>query len=199
MLQTDWSDVRAFYKCRRPDLTHDPLSNLSIKPSCCPTSWLICCKQIVGSDIHLATESGQCVMQWDVIDFVCALLRVIQWINTIFVVENNVLLNNLVMCWQYLETRYSYAFRVIGSVTMGVGLVSKTSPTTFLEKKLHIWKIIYLYDDVMFMMMVLGMTLNCNHIFIVTGSFLHWCFMRPPDSVSSYVVVFFYESWSYFI
>jgi len=26
---------------------------------------------------------------------------------------------------------------------------------------------------------VLGMTLNCIHIFIVTGSFLYWCVMRP--------------------
>jgi len=26
---------------------------------------------------------------------------------------------------------------------------------------------------------ILGMTLNCIHIFIVTGSFLYWCVMRP--------------------
>jgi len=28
---------------------------------------------------------------------------------------------------------------------------------------------------------VLGMTLNCIHIFIVTGSFLYWCVMRPAS------------------
>jgi len=28
---------------------------------------------------------------------------------------------------------------------------------------------------------VLGMTLNCNHIFIATGSFLYWCVMRPAS------------------
>jgi len=28
---------------------------------------------------------------------------------------------------------------------------------------------------------VLGMTLNCIHIFIVTGSFLIWCVMRPAS------------------
>jgi len=28
---------------------------------------------------------------------------------------------------------------------------------------------------------VLGMTLNCIHIFIVTGSFLYWCVMKPAS------------------
>jgi len=28
---------------------------------------------------------------------------------------------------------------------------------------------------------VLGMTLNCIHIFIVTGTFLYWCVMRPAS------------------
>jgi len=28
---------------------------------------------------------------------------------------------------------------------------------------------------------VQGMTLNCIHIFIVTGSFLYWCVMRPAS------------------
>jgi len=28
---------------------------------------------------------------------------------------------------------------------------------------------------------VLGMTLNCIHIFIVSGSFLYWCVMRPAS------------------
>jgi len=28
---------------------------------------------------------------------------------------------------------------------------------------------------------VLGMTLNCIHMFIVTGSFLYWCGMRPAS------------------
>jgi len=28
---------------------------------------------------------------------------------------------------------------------------------------------------------VLGRTLNCIHIFIVTGSFLYWCVMRPAS------------------
>jgi len=28
---------------------------------------------------------------------------------------------------------------------------------------------------------VQGMTLNCIHIFIVTGSFLYWCVMRPAN------------------
>jgi len=46
--------------------------------------------------------------------------------------------------------------------------------------------------------LVLGMTLNCMHIFIVTGSFLYWYVMRPV-SVFSYTVVFIYESWSYLI
>jgi len=40
------------------------------------------------------------------------------------------------------------------------------------------------------------MTLNCIHIFIVTGSFLYWCVIRPA-SVSSYTVVFIYDSLSY--
>jgi len=44
-----------------------------------------------------------------------------------------------------------------------------------------------------------SMTLNCIRIFIVTGSFLYWCFLRPAVSVSSYTVVYFYESWSYLI
>jgi len=38
---------------------------------------------------------------------------------------------------------------------------------------------------------VLGMTLNCIHIFIVTGSFLHWCVMRPASQR------FFIHSWIY--
>jgi len=29
--------------------------------------------------------------------------------------------------------------------------------------------------------LVLGMTLNCIHIFIVTGSFLYWCVIRPAS------------------
>jgi len=48
--------------------------------------------------------------------------------------------------------------------------------------------------------LVLGMTLNCIHIFIVTGSFLYtdvtW---GRPVSVSSYTLVFIYESGSYLI
>jgi len=49
-------------------------------------------------------------------------------------------------------------------------------------------------------LIVLGMTLNCIHIFIVTGGFLYSCVMRPrPVSVFSYTVVFIYESWSYLI
>jgi len=42
---------------------------------------------------------------------------------------------------------------------------------------------------------VMGMTLNCIHIFI-NGSFLYRCVIRPatgPVSVSSYTVAFFYE------
>jgi len=41
-------------------------------------------------------------------------------------------------------------------------------------------------DDPLFLRF-LDMTLNCIHIFIVTGSFLYWCVMRPrrPVSVSS--------------
>jgi len=44
-----------------------------------------------------------------------------------------------------------------------------------------------------------GVTLNCIHIFIVTGSFLYPCVMRPSSRVCSYTVVFIYESWSYLI
>jgi len=39
----------------------------------------------------------------------------------------------------------------------------------------EIYVISYLLPD------VLGMTLNCIHIFIVTGSFLYWCVMRPAS------------------
>jgi len=28
---------------------------------------------------------------------------------------------------------------------------------------------------------ILGMTLNCIHTFIVTGSFLYWCVIRPAS------------------
>jgi len=45
---------------------------------------------------------------------------------------------------------------------------------------------------------VLGMTLNCIHIFIVTGSVLYWRVLRPA-SQRFFIVVFIYESWSYLI
>jgi len=47
---------------------------------------------------------------------------------------------------------------------------------------------------------VLGMTLNCIHIFIVTGSFLYWCVMRPASQrFFIHIFVFIYESWSYVV
>jgi len=43
---------------------------------------------------------------------------------------------------------------------------------------------------------VLCMTLNCILIFIVTGSFLYWCVMRPASQrFFIYTVVFIYESY----
>jgi len=41
---------------------------------------------------------------------------------------------------------------------------------------------------------ILGMTLNCMHILIVTGSFVYRCVMRPASQRYSYTVVFIYES-----
>jgi len=45
---------------------------------------------------------------------------------------------------------------------------------------------------------VLGMTLSCIHIFIVTVSFLYWCVMRPACQhfFKHSCSLFIYESWS---
>jgi len=48
---------------------------------------------------------------------------------------------------------------------------SFVSPQYFMSSLMH-------YSQVF---SVLGTTLNCIHIFIVTGSFLYWCVMRPAS------------------
>jgi len=46
---------------------------------------------------------------------------------------------------------------------------------------LEVYIFIYFKYSRVFTACVVGMTLNCIHIFIVTGNFLYWCVMRPAS------------------